>query len=116
MSDTPRVAPRHRRRFTLLTLLVGALSVVLFAYSLRAVGLREILDALGRLGAGGFALVLALSGGRLLVRSLAWVTCVGGAERLRLGDAVAATLMGEALGNVTPLGTLVPTVAPTAAF
>ena len=90
-----------------MTLVVGALSVLLFAYSLRTVGLTEIGGALGRLGPAGFGLVLALSGFRLVARSLAWMTCVEGGQRLGLREAVAATLMGEALGNVTPLGTFV---------
>jgi hypothetical protein len=97
----------HRRRVTLVTLVAGALSVVLFGYSLRTVGLTEILQALRRVGPAGFALILALSGGRFLVRSFAWMRCVEGGQRLTLGDAFAATLMGEALGNVTPLATLV---------
>jgi hypothetical protein len=107
MTFPSRVDSRHRRRFTLATLVVGVLSVLLFAYSLRTVGLDEILGALRRLGVAGFALVLALSGTRFLVRSLAWMRCVEGEARLGLGDAFAATLMGEALGNVTPLATLV---------
>jgi hypothetical protein len=107
MTSSTGAAPRHRVRVTLLSLLVGALSLLLFAYSLRTVGLGEIASALRRVGAAGFLLVLLLSGGRFLVRSLAWMACVEGEGRLRLRDAFAATLMGEALGNVTPLATLV---------
>lgn len=98
------VSPRHTR-FTVMTLAVGAASVVLFAYTLRTVGLGEIGDALRRLGPVGFVLVLLLSGTRFVVRSLAWMTCVEGERRLRFGDAVAASLMGDALGNITPLAT-----------
>lgn len=90
-----------------MTLLVAALSVLLFAYSLRTVGLAEIGEALRRLGAAGFLIVLVLSGLRLALRSLAWMKCVEEERRLRFRDAFAATLMGEALGNVTPLATLV---------
>lgn len=98
------VSPR-RTRFTVMTLAVGAASLVLFAYTLRTVGLADISDALRRLGPLGFLLVLGLSGSRFVVRSLAWMTCIEGDRRLSLGEAFSATLMGEALGNVTPLAT-----------
>jgi hypothetical protein len=101
------LARNHRRRVTVLSVLVGAASVLLFAYSLRTVGLRDIVDALARLGPTGFLVVLALSGFRFAVRSLAWMACVEGEHRLPLSDAFAATIMGEALGQVTPLATLV---------
>jgi hypothetical protein len=107
MAATRGIAPRHRTRVTLLGLLVGALSAVLFAYSLRTVGLAEIGEALSRLGPAGFLLVLGFSGMRLVVRTLAWMACVEGERRLGLWDAFSATVMGEALGNVTPLATLV---------
>jgi hypothetical protein len=107
MEGTRAVAGRHRLRVTLLTLLVGAASLALFAYSLRSVGLSEIVGALGRVGPAGFLLVMLLSGGRFLVRSLAWMACVEGERKLGLWGAFSATLMGEALGNVTPLATFV---------
>jgi hypothetical protein len=107
MAVTRGLAPRHRARVTVLSVLVGVASVLLFAYSLRTVGLRDIADALGRLGPTGFLVVLALSGARFVVRSLAWMACVEGEGRLPLRDAFAATIMGEALGNLTPLATLI---------
>jgi hypothetical protein len=102
-----RLAHRHGARVTVVSALVGVASVLLFAYSLRTVGLHDIGDALVRLGTAGFLVVLALSGVRFLVRSLAWMACVEGDSRLPLRDAFTATLMGEALGQVTPLATLV---------
>lgn len=106
MTSTPRVSSRHRTRVTLVSLALALLGVALFAYSLRTVGLPEIGDALRRLGVLGFVLVLLLSGSRLVVRSLAWMTCVEGQTRLSLRDAFTATVMGEALGNLTPFATL----------
>lgn len=88
-----------------MTLLVAAVSVVLFAYTLRTVGLAELRQALGRLGTTGLGLVVFLSGSRFVVRALAWMTCIEGERRLRLRDAFAASMMGEALGNLTPLAT-----------
>ncbi len=90
-----------------MTLVVAAASVLLFVYSLRTVGLAEIVEALARLGPTGFLLVLLLSGLRLVVRSLAWMNCVEGETPLRFREAFTATLIGEALGNSTPLATLV---------
>ncbi len=101
------LARRHGARVTLFSLVVGLASVVLFAYSLRTVGLSEIVAALRRLGPTGFLAVLLLSGARFLVRSLAWMACVEDERRLPVRDAFAATIMGEALGNLTPLATLV---------
>jgi hypothetical protein len=90
----------------------GALAVtiaglLLFAYTIQRAGVRETLDGVWRVGVGGFVLILALSGLRLLVRSLAWVWCVEGTPRLRLRSAFDASLIGEALGNLTPFGTLI---------
>lgn len=107
MTDPSGVSRRHRARFTVMMLVVAAASLVLFAYSLRTVGLADIGDALRRLGATGFLLVLLLSGTRFLVRSLAWMACFEHGHSLRLRDALAASLMGDALGNVTPLATFV---------
>jgi hypothetical protein len=101
------LARRHGVRVTAASVLVGVASVLLFAYSLRTVGLHDIGDALGRLGTSGFLIVLALSGARFVARSLAWAACVEGESRLALRDAFAATVMGEALGQITPLATLV---------
>ncbi|HSK09419.1 MAG TPA: lysylphosphatidylglycerol synthase domain-containing protein [Vicinamibacterales bacterium] len=97
---------RHQRRATLLTLIVAAASLVLFAYTLRQAGMAEIADGIRRLGWGGFLAILALSGIRLVVRSLAWMRCVEGPRPLRFADALDATLMGDALGNITPLANL----------
>ncbi len=107
MSSTANASKPRRLRVTLVSLAVAAVSLVLFAYSLRTVGVGEIGEALRRLGIKGFALVLVLSGGRLVVRTLAWMACVEGERRLPFRAALAATIMGEALGNVTPLAMLV---------
>src|SRR5687768_18592693 len=54
-----------------------------------------------RLGAG-FILVLAISAVRHIVRALAWTKCVEPPYKLRFRDALAARLMGDALGNIIP--------------
>ena len=42
-----------------------------------------------------------------MVRSLAWMLCLERPHRLRFADALRARLMGDALGNVLPLGSFV---------
>ncbi len=54
-----------------------------------------------------FPVIVALGGLRFLVRAAAWTICIEPPHRLRLRDAFAAVLAGDALGNVTPLGPLV---------
>jgi hypothetical protein len=107
MIESRSVSPRHQRHATLLTLAIAAGSLVLFAYTLDRAGLPAIVDGIRRMGWGGFTAILLLSGLRLVVRSLAWMRCVEGAPPLRFPDALRATLMGEALGSLTPFATFV---------
>ena len=107
MMHTPGVSSRHRTRATLATLLLAAGCLALFAYTLRHAGLGQVGEGVRRLGWGGFAAILALSGLRLAVRSRAWMRCVEGDRPLGFGDALEATLMGEALGTITPLALVV---------
>ncbi len=88
-----------------MTLIVAVACLALFAYTLRSVGLAEIAARVRRWASPGFAGMLALSGLRMAVRSLAWMRCVEGEPRLRFVDAFTATVMGDALGNLTPLAT-----------
>jgi hypothetical protein len=91
---------------TLASAAVAVLAVVLFAYTCYAAGPREILDSILRLGPGGFLAIVALSGARLALRSLAWRVSIPAPHRLGFLEAFAAVLMGEAVGNLTPLGTV----------
>lgn len=86
---------------------MSALGLALFAYMLSRAGLAPIADGLRHVGLGGFAAILVLSGIRLAVRSAAWTSCVPAPHRLSFLDALSSTVMGEALGQVTPLATLV---------
>lgn len=88
------------------TLVIALISVVLFALALRQAGLAAIVELVSRVGWAGFAAILLLSGLRMAARSLGWLQCLPAAARLRIRDAFRATLMGEALGNVTPFGTV----------
>jgi hypothetical protein len=114
--DTPAPAPAPTNTFggpnlqrfaSLGALLVTIAGLALFAYTLQHTGVRETLKSAWGMGLRGVLLILGLSGLRMVVRSLAWVWCVEGTPRLTLRAAVEASLIGEALGNLTPFGTFI---------
>ena len=91
----------RRSRFAPLGIIFGLLGLLLFAYFVRRAGIGEIFANIQRLGAG-FLLVLAISSTRYIVRALAWTRCVERPHRLPFRNAVAARIMGDALGNIIP--------------
>ena len=98
--------PRERRsRFAPLGIIFGLLGLLLFAYFVRHAGIGEIAAGIQRLGVG-FILILAISSIRYIVRALAWMRCVEEPYRLPFRDAVAARLMGDALGNIIPFASV----------
>ena len=107
--ESPQVEssePRARRsRFAPLGIIFGLLGLLLFAYFVRRAGLGEIAANIQRLGFG-FILVLAISSLRYIVRAVAWVRCVEPPHRLPFRSAVAARLMGDALGNIIPFASV----------
>ena len=96
----------HSRAATAATLAFAVAGVLLFIFTLRQAGLGAIADLIRRVGWGGFSIILLLSLVRLVARSVGWMQCVEGETRLRFTDAFSATLMGEALGNLTPFATV----------
>lgn len=94
-----------KRRPFALGVLTALLGLALFAYVVWRAGVDDIAGGVARVGAG-FLLILALSGLRIVARSLAWVRSVEPPHTLPSRDAMAATLMGEAIGNLTPLANL----------
>lgn len=103
---------RKLARFGILFALLGFL---LFAYFVRNAGVPQIIDAIKRLGLG-FLLILGISSIRQIVRSLAWTRCFEPPYSLRFRDAVAARLMGDALGNIVPLASVAVSEPSKAAF
>jgi hypothetical protein len=89
------------RRFAPLGVVFGLLGLLLFAYFVSRAGVGEIAARIQRLGAG-FILILAVSSVRYIVRALAWTRCKERPYQLRFRDALAARLMGDALGNIVP--------------
>ena len=104
--DSSKVPTRARRsRFASLGIIFGLLGLLLFAYFVRRAGIGQIFAGIQRLGAG-FLLILAISSTRYIVRALAWTRCVERPHRLPFRDAVAARLMGDALGNIIPFASV----------
>ena len=89
------------RRFAPLGIIFGLLGLLLFAYFVSRAGVALIVERIQQLGAG-FLLILAVSSIRYVVRSLAWTRCIDPPYRLSFRDALAARLMGDALGNIVP--------------
>lgn len=91
------------KRLKPLGILFALLGILLFAYFVWKAGAGEIAAGMKKLGAG-FLLVLAISSIRYIVRTLGWTLCFTGEHRLRFRDAFRAYVVGDAMGNLTPLG------------
>src|SRR6267142_1601601 len=96
---------RTHRNLAPVGIIFALLGLLLFAYFVRKAGLAEITATMGRLGTG-FVLILAISSIRHIVRSLAWIKCFEPPFSLRFRDALAARIMGDALGNIIPLASM----------
>ncbi|MFN8062742.1 MAG: lysylphosphatidylglycerol synthase domain-containing protein [Vicinamibacterales bacterium] len=92
-----------RRRWSWQGWLVVAIGIALFAITLSRAGVDEVVAGLSKLG-WGFALVLLLSGARFLFRARAWQLCVPRPDDLSTWRALESLLIGDAAGNLTPLG------------
>jgi hypothetical protein len=75
--------------------------VALLVWQVRRAGVAELRADLASVGAG-FLLILLISLLRFTCRSAAWLTLTG--THAPLASAVAATISGDALSNLTPLG------------
>jgi energy-coupling factor transporter transmembrane protein EcfT len=100
MSQKKRTASRKTKS---VGIIFAAIGILLFAFFVWKAGTKEIADGIKRLGAG-FLLVLAVSALRYIVRTLGWTLCFEGPERLRFREAFRAYVVGDAMGNLTPLG------------
>ncbi|MDT5061331.1 MAG: hypothetical protein QOH63_1790 [Acidobacteriota bacterium] len=87
----------------LIGIVFALLGLLLFAFFVWKSGTTEITSGIKRLGAG-FLIILAISSLRYVVRTLGWMLCFEGPERLRFRDAFRAYIVGDAMGNLTPLG------------
>ncbi len=103
LMTTVRSAPAAARHVRVLVVVAAA---GLFAWTVKAAGVGAVGEGIARLGAG-FLIVLLLGGARHLARTIAWRRCMDDPSRLPLGPAFAAWLIGNAFGNITPLGLLI---------
>jgi Lysylphosphatidylglycerol synthase TM region len=90
-------------RYTAFGIIFSLLGILLFAYFVKKAGVGEIIGGIRRLGFG-FALIFLLGGVRQAVHAVCWIKCCEPPYRLRFIDVFRARLMGEALGNILPLG------------
>ncbi|MBK8809301.1 MAG: flippase-like domain-containing protein [Acidobacteria bacterium] len=98
---------KHLNRVKIAAIVLTCLGIALFGYFLYSVGFREVLDGIGRIGFGGFAVVILLYFGRIIVRGIAWTLTVHDPYRLTLRDTIPAVIIGEAMSSVIPLGIVV---------
>jgi hypothetical protein len=82
------------------------LGLGLFAYFVWRAGPAEIWANVSKIG-WGFAAILLLGGLRFVVRAFAWTLCFEPPHRLKFRDAFGAFLIGDAAGNIVPLGMVV---------
>jgi hypothetical protein len=94
------------RRFASAGAAFALLGLGLFAYFVWRAGPGEIWSNVSKIG-WGFAAILLLGGLRFGVRALAWTLCFEPPHRLRFRAAFSAYLIGDAAGNVVPLGIVV---------
>ncbi|MEO8484570.1 MAG: lysylphosphatidylglycerol synthase transmembrane domain-containing protein [Acidobacteriota bacterium] len=99
-TDSTTGGRRARVVVTLLLLAAGVGLLVYMAGQLK-LGLADVRDGFGRIGVW-FVAIFALSFGRFALRSYAWMALTP--IRIPFGAAIAATISGDALGNITPLG------------
>ena len=93
------------RRPSLTGTLLAIVGLALLVWQVRLVGLDHIGDGFKAVGWRGFLAILGLSLFRFAARSMAWITLIGGP--VPLSSATAATISGDALGNLSFLSLLV---------
>lgn len=98
---------KNIKRLKIFGAALTVLGIALFAYFVYSVGVREILDGIGRIGFGGFALILLIYFLRIACRATAWRLSVSEPYRLNFSDTLPAVIIGEALSSLIPLGVLV---------
>lgn len=107
MQDKPNAegAPKHMR-LAPAGVAFALLGLALFAYFVWAAGPSEVWSKISNIG-WGFALIVTLGGLRFAVRTLAWTLCFEPPHRLGFSEAFRAYLIGDAAGNVVPVGIVV---------
>ena len=104
MPGTTDYDARVRRR-ALVAILATSVGAALLVWQIQRTGLDRISAGFAAVTWWGFLVILALSLGRFLCRAVAWTTLLP--VRVPLGTALAATISGDAIGSLTPLGLVV---------
>jgi Lysylphosphatidylglycerol synthase TM region len=99
-------APSPRSALSVTGVLTAAAGLALLVYVVMRVGPAAIVTDVRQVG-WGLAVIVAIGGLRFLLRATAWRLCLDPPHTLRLKDAFAAVICGDAIGNLTPLGPLV---------
>jgi hypothetical protein len=94
------------RRVSATGILTALAGLALLVYVVRSVGVKEIAADVRTVG-WWLLLVIAIGGLRFLLRAVAWRLCLDPPHALSIGNAFAAVICGDTIGNVTPLGPLV---------
>jgi hypothetical protein len=97
-------APKQGLR--LAAMAAGGGGGLLLLWSIRVAGATGVLGGIGRVG-WWFVVICSLGGVRYMVRAVAWRMCLDDPRRLPLTTAFGASVIGDALGNVTPFGALI---------
>jgi hypothetical protein len=94
-----------RPRVSIFNIVIAIVGLGLLVFTVqRAGGWPAIVDGIGKVG-WWFAGVVFLGALRMACRTRAWMICANDPQ-LRFGDAFAAWLVSDAMGNLTPLGLL----------
>ncbi|HUR97009.1 MAG TPA: lysylphosphatidylglycerol synthase domain-containing protein [Pyrinomonadaceae bacterium] len=104
---TPRLSAKQTNRLTIIGIVLTIGGIALFAYFVYAVGVGEIAANIDKFGTAGFAVILAVYFLRICARAGAWMLSVYEPYKLRMKDAVAAVIIGEAMSSMIPLGILI---------
>ncbi len=103
----PTSNSKHINRLKIVAVLFTLLGICLFSYFVATVGYHAILRGVGKIGFGGFAILVSIYFLRMFSRACAWKLSVHAPYKLRLRDTVPAMIIGEAMSSMLPLGILV---------
>lgn len=97
----PHETTRPRRLVLTILLLAAGLAILAWTFRQLELTADDVREGFANIGIW-FVAILALSFLRFVLRAAAWVALTG--RPIPLLSAVAATISGDALGNITPLG------------
>ena len=86
--------------------ITGLVGLGVLAWMVSRVGAAEIIADVRQVGWTLIA-IIAIGGLRFLLRAAAWRMCLDPPHTMSLGDAFAAVICGDTIGNLTPFGPLV---------